>query len=348
MTISQVAVSDEVRGPAAPAAAPALEMAGVGRRFGDVIAIEDISMTVRPGRIVGVIGPSGAGKTTAIRLLTGVLRPTEGTIRILGADPTTLPSRTRERIGLMPQHSTLYDDLTALENLDFVGSLFGLLYPRRRRRMRATLTTLDLWDARHRRAGDLSGGMQRRLQLAAALVHDPDLLFLDEPTAGIDPLLRQAIWTELGGLRDSGRTLIVTTQYVGEAEQCDDVALIAEGRLLAFAPPDDLRRAAYGGEIVEVETDGIIDATRLVEDEQVHDVIQVGPRTLHLTTIDAATATPSIMETVERTGGSVAAIREYRPSFDDVFAKLVSRARAERSSGDTERRLGDGLEEAVA
>ncbi len=348
MTISEVAASGDADGLSAAASPPALEMTGVGRRFEDVIALEDISMTVQPGRIVGVIGPSGAGKTTAIRLLTGVLRPTEGTVRILGADPTTLPSRMRERIGLMPQHSTLYEDLTALENLDFVASLFGLFYLRRRRRMRETLTTLDLWDARHRRAGDLSGGMQRRLQLAAALVHEPDLLFLDEPTAGIDPLLRQAIWTELERLRDAGRTLIVTTQYVGEAEQCDDVALIAEGRLLAFATPDDLRRAAYGGEIVEVETDGIVDAAQLVEDDQVHDVVQVGPRTLHLTTVDAASATPSIMEATERAGGSVAAIREYRPSFDDVFAKLVLRDREELPADGPEGGDDVGPEVAVA
>ena len=169
MTISRVTASDDASATSTPRSTPALEMAGVSRRFGDVVALEDISMIVQPGRIVGVIGPSGAGKTTAIRLLTGVLRPTEGTIRILGGDPTGLSSRTRERIGLMPQHSTLYEDLTAFENLDFVGSLFGLLYPRRRRRMRQTLTNLDLWEARHRRAGDLSGGMQRRLQLAAAL-----------------------------------------------------------------------------------------------------------------------------------------------------------------------------------
>ena len=301
-------------------------MVDISRHFGDVVALRDISFAVRPGRIVGVIGPSGAGKTTAIRLLTGVLRPTTGSIRILGGDPTKLSSRQRERIGLMPQHATLYDDLTAFENLDFVASVFGLLYPRRRRRMRATLSTLDLWDARHRRVGDLSGGMQRRLQLAAALVHEPDLLFLDEPTAGIDPILRQTIWTELEGLRDAGRTLIVTTQYVGEAERCDDVALIAAGRLIAYAPPEDLRRQAFGGELLEVETEAVVDATVLGQDELVHDVVQVGPRTMHLTTSDAASATPSIIETVEQAGGSVAAVREYRPSFDDVFAQLVTRA----------------------
>ncbi len=149
---------------------------------------------------------------------------------------------------------------------------------------------------------------------------------------GIDPLLRQTIWTELERIRDTGRTLVVTTQYVGEAERCDDVALIAEGRLLAFASPDDLRRAAFGGEVVEVETEGIVDASALAHDDQVHDVTQVGPRTVHLTTSDAATATPSIIATVEQAGGSVAAIREFRPSFDDVFAHLVTRAKEDGPS----------------
>ena len=299
-------------------------MQHVTRRFDDVVALQDLSLVVRPGRIVGVIGPSGAGKTTAIRVLTGVLRPSSGTIRILGSDPTALSSRARERIGLMPQHAVLYEDLTAFENLDFVASMFGLLYPRRRRRMRVTLEALGLWDARHRRAGDLSGGMQRRLQLAGALVHEPELLFLDEPTAGIDPILRQTIWQTFDELRDAGRTLIVTTQYVGEAEQCDEVALIAEGRLIAFAPPEELRRTAYGGEVLELETEAIIDAGRLAHDGLIHEIDQVGPRTVHLTTSDAATATPGIIEAVERIGGSVAAIREFRPSFDDVFAHLVA------------------------
>ncbi len=121
------------------------------------------------------------------------------------------------------------------------------------------------------------GGMQRRLQLAAALVHEPELLFLDEPTAGIDPILRQTIWSELEGLRDAGRTLVVTTQYVGEAERCDDVALIAEGRLVAYAPPEDLRRQAFGGELLEVETETVVDAAVLAQDDLVHDVVQVGP-----------------------------------------------------------------------
>ena len=240
-------------GPSGPSAIVRFE--GVTRRFGDTVALSDVDLDIEPGRIVGVIGPSGAGKTTAVRLMTGELLPTEGTVRVLGEDPADLSGRARQSIGFMPQQFALYDDLTAGENVDFVASMFGLLFRGRRRRTRRVLELLGLWEVRRRRAGDLSGGMQRRLQLASALVHDPSLIFLDEPTAGIDPLLRETIWTELDRLRDDGRTLVVTTQYVTEAERCDVVALIADGRLLAYAPPDALRDLAFGGQVLEVTTE---------------------------------------------------------------------------------------------
>ena len=245
------------------AAGPIASLRGVGRRFDDVVALEGVNLEIEPGTIVGVIGPSGAGKTTAIRLLTGALRPTEGEARVLGDDPTRLRTAKRARIGFMPQHISLYDDLTVKENLDFVASLYGLFFRARRRRIHALLEWLDLSEAAGRRAGRLSGGMRRRLQLACALVHDPDLVFLDEPTAGIDPLVRQAIWQELHRLRDAGRTLVITTQYVPEAEECDVVALIAGGRLVAFAPPEALRRQAFGGQFLEVETSVEVDTDRL-------------------------------------------------------------------------------------
>ena len=165
----------------------------------------------------------------------------------------------------MPQSFTLYPDLTVRENVDFVASLFGMLWRSRRRRTREVLELVDLWDVRGRRAGRLSGGMQRRLELACALVHDPALLFLDEPTAGIDPLLRGRVWDELHRLRDEGRTLLVTTQYVNEAESCDQVALIAEGRLIALATPDELRRLAVGGDVIEIETAARFDGMALAE-----------------------------------------------------------------------------------
>lgn len=309
-------------GPAEPIA----ELDRVGRRFGDVVALDDLTLKVRPGSLVGVIGPSGAGKTTAIRVLTGGLRPTSGTARVLGQDPTHLRISSRERIGFMPQGVSLYDDLTVVENLDFVASLFGLLLPRRRRRIKEILAWLDLADARGRRAVDLSGGMRRRLQLGCALVHDPALAFLDEPTGGIDPIVRRAIWSELRRLRDVGRTFVVTTQLVPEAEECDEVALVVGGRLIAFAAPEELRRQAYGGQVLEVETSAMIAGEQIAGLPLVDEVRQLGPRRLAVVTPDAASATPTIVSSVEDQGGAVDSIQESRPSFDDVFARLVERA----------------------
>lgn len=223
-----------------------VQLEGVGRRFGDVVAVHDVSLSMAAGTILGLIGPSGSGKTTIVRMLTGTLSASEGTIRVLGEDPRRFRARTRERIGYVPQHFVLYPDLTAAENVGFVASLFGMLPPRRGRRVREVLDLLELWEARDRLGRDLSGGMQRRLALATGLVHEPEVLFIDEPTAGVDPLLRARIWDELIRLRDAGRTLLVTTQYIAEAERCDAVALLSRGELLAVGRPEELRRAVFG------------------------------------------------------------------------------------------------------
>jgi ABC-2 type transport system ATP-binding protein len=306
---------------------PAIELENVGVRFGDVVALDGVTLTVQPGAILGVIGPSGAGKTTAIRILTGSLRRSTGRASVLGEDPEHFSNRLRGRIGYMPQRFSLYPDLTSGENVDFVASLFGLLFLRRRRRVREVLKVVDLWDARGRRASNLSGGMQRRLELACALVHDPAVLFLDEPTAGIDPLLRRSLWDELQRLRDLGRTLVVTTQYVNEAEECDAVALISEGRLVALAGPDDLRRMATGGDMLDIETETPLDPELLAGQEMVRRVEQRSPRHFLVTVDDAGTALPKIVGAIEDAGFEVASSSEYRPSFDDVFAALVERHR---------------------
>jgi ABC-2 type transport system ATP-binding protein len=296
-----------------------------GRSFGAVEALREVSLRVDPGTIVGVIGPSGAGKTTAIRLMTGGLAPTQGQVRVLGEHPRRFRRSTRERIGYMPQSFTLYPDLTVSENVSFMGSIYGVLWRRRRSRVSEVLRLVDLWDVRNRRAGRLSGGMQRRLELAAALVHDPHLLFLDEPTAGIDPVLRASIWEELHRLRDAGRTLIFTTQYVNEAEECDRVAFISAGRLVAFAAPDELRRDAFGGEEIEVETGAPFDGTLLEDTPEVRRVIQTGPRAFRAVVHDAGQATPVIVESVTARGGAVVSAREYAPSFDEAFAAVLER-----------------------
>jgi ABC-2 type transport system ATP-binding protein len=325
------------RGPAtdgrtAPGHAPLVLMEQVSRRFGDFLAIDRISLAVPGGTILGLIGPSGSGKTTTIRTLTGALAPSSGRALVLGEDPRRFRRSTRERIGYMPQDFVLYPDLTAGENLGFVAALFGLLWRRRRARVRAVLELVDLWEVRDRRASRLSGGMQRRLELASALVHEPTLMFLDEPTAGIDPLLRQRVWHELRRLRDEGRTLLVTTQQVGEAEYCDAVALISSGQLIALAPPNELRRVALGGDVLQVETSQPFDVRQLRPIGGVFHVRQYGPRGLLVYAGDAGSATPGVLGAIEAAGGEVASSREYRPSFDEVFALLVERHRAQRAA----------------
>jgi ABC-2 type transport system ATP-binding protein len=298
-------------------------------RFADQLALDDLSFHVPSGTILGVIGPSGAGKTTTIRLLTGTLAPTSGSVSVLGENPRRFARRTRDRIGYMPQALTLFPDLTARENVDLIASLFGMLLRSRRRRTREALELVDLWDVRGRRASQLSGGMQRRLELACALVHDPTLIFLDEPTASIDPLLRERIWHELHRLRREGRTLVVTTQYISEAESCDTVALIAEGKLIALSPPEELRRQAMGGDIIEVQTSEMFDAAALSSLPIVRETRQLGPRHLRVAVDDAGIAIPDVVAAIETQGGEVISAREERPSFDEVFARLVERHRGE-------------------
>jgi ABC-2 type transport system ATP-binding protein len=187
----------------------------------------------------------------------------------------------------------------------------------------------------------MSGGMQRRLELACALVHEPVLLFLDEPTAGIDPILRAKVWDELHRLRDAGRTIVVTTQYVGDAEDCDQVALIAEGGLVALGTPDQLRQQALGGDAVLVETAALFDSTTLDNVPGVIAITQRGPREITATVEDSAVALPILVEAVRAANGEVVAAQELRPTFDDIFAILVERAKArtaaDAAEGDAER-----------
>jgi ABC-2 type transport system ATP-binding protein len=305
-------------------------MSGVSRKFEDRVVVRDIDLVVPRGTILGIIGPSGAGKTTTIRMLTGAIAPTQGTISVLGREPRRFRRSDRERIGYMAQAFNLYDDLTAGENVDFVASLFGMLFRRRRRRVREVLKVVDLWDARGRQAGKLSGGMRRRLELACALVHEPELIILDEPTAGIDPLLRATVWEELHRLRDAGRTLLVTTQHVGEAEECDAVAMIVSGQVIALAPPDELRREATDGDLLDIETATMFDVSDLVETPGVRQVSQLGPRHFQVTVDDAGSALPVVVDRIQAKGVEVESAREQRLSFDEIFGILVARHDAER------------------
>ena len=305
-----------------------IQMDSVSRRFNGFAAVNDLSLEVPPGIILGIIGPSGSGKTTAVRMLTGTLQPSAGWIRVLGEEPRRFRRATRERIGYMPQLFSLYPDLTARENLGFVAALYGQSWLTRRHTVRRALEMVDLWDARRTRARNLSGGMQRRLQLACAVVHDPQLLLIDEPTAGIDPMLRSTIWDELRAMRDEGRTLLVTTQYVAEAEYCDRIALLAEGELIAFDAPEELRRSVFGGEVLELEADRPLLPGVLAGVAEVTAVHQRDARRLMLTVTDAGVATPRIIDALRAEDIGTTSLEEVRPSFDDIFRELVERRQA--------------------
>ena len=305
---------------------------GVGKSYGGTAVLSDVDLQIEPATIVGVIGPSGCGKTTLIRMLTGITPATVGEMRVLGDDPACFRRATRRRIGYMPQIPVLFPQLSLWANMSFTASLYGVPLRHRRRRMRTLLDFVALGDERSKRLSDCSGGMQRRLTLAATLVHEPDLLFLDEPTAGVDPLLRDRFWERFRDLRDEGRTLVVSTQYVGESAMCDVVAVMASGRLLMMAPPDELRRRAFGGDVVHVtpergwvssaELDALQRTPLVVSAARDVDGVRVVVRSLD----DVA----ALSEHLTQAGIAVTSIDTLQPSFDDVFVALV---RGEPASG---------------
>ena len=306
----------------------------VTRAFDGRVVVDDLTFEVSPGTILGVVGPSGSGKTTTIRMLTGTLGRNTGEITVLGEDPMHFSRRVRGRLAYMPQLFSLYEDLSAQENVGFVAALYGIGPFRRTSRIKRALEVVDLLDSRHVLARNLSGGMQRRLELACALVHDPEVLFIDEPTAGIDPILREAVWDELRRLRSEGRTLVVTNQYVYEAEYCDQVALILDGGLVALDTPEALRRLAFGGDVLEITTDRAVDPDLLANVSGVHNVRQPGPRTLTATVSDAGALTPVIVEAIRVAGIGVAGLEEHQPTFDEVFTELVEQRRGRKNGED--------------
>lgn len=256
-------------------------------------------------------------------------------MEVLGSVPQRFTTSIRGRIGYMPQLSVLYPDLTLWENLNFAASLYGMPW-KRRRRLEATLDFVELSDAKDRRLRDASGGMQRRLALSAALVHDPELVFLDEPTAGIDPLLRRKLWDHFLHVRDEGRTLFVTTQYVGEAAYCDLVGVLDEGRLLALDTPEGLRRRAYGGEVVDVRfasPPARQDLAALSERVGAIGAEPIDPWTVRIVVEEAGRAIPAVTSWADQRGFDVESAEEHLPPFDDVFVELVHRLRNEETGG---------------
>jgi ABC-2 type transport system ATP-binding protein len=304
----------------------------VTKRYGSFEVLRGLDLAVAEGTIFGFVGPSGSGKTTTVRLLTGSQQPSSGTVTVFGHPPTRFTPVQRMRMGYMPQLSVLYPQLSLEQNLRFVASIYGLSRSRRQRREEEVLDFVVLTNDRHKQLQDTSGGMQRRLALAAALIHDPELLFLDEPTAGIDPVLRRKFWDHFDQLRQDGRTLFITTQYVGEAGYCDRIGMILDGRLLAVDTADGLRRRAYGGQILNLVARTRLDEST-ISDLTALDFITkvertgVDGRALRIIVDYAATAIPRLQQYFAVHHVDLQSIREHVPELDDVFVKLVQAER---------------------
>src|SRR5215208_3561690 len=298
--------------------------------FGGETVVDAISMDVPEGAIFGFIGPSGSGKTTTVRLLMGLYEPDNGEVTVLGAQPSKFSRRDRERIGYLPQLFVLYPDLTVWENMNFAASLYGVPFLRTRR-LNELLDLVELREDKHKLVRNISGGMQRRLSLAATLIHDPDLVFLDEPTAGIDPILRKKFWDYFKVLQQKGHTLFITTQYVGEAGYCDFVGVMSEGRLLSVDTPEGLRREAYGGDIIKLGSTERIDYDFRREVQNLPKlktkILNATDYELQLLVDDAATATPYLVEYFGDRRKAVNSVENFLPSYDDVFVRLIERHR---------------------
>ena len=311
-----------------------IECRSLGKSFDGVPVVRNIDLEIGAGRIMALIGPSGCGKTTTVRLLTGILQPTTGSARINGTTAVDLTHRQRQQIGYLPQIPVLFPELSLWENLSFHASMYGLRL-RRRRRLRQLLTWVELWDHRAKRIREVSGGMQRRLSLAASLVHDPPILFLDEPTAGIDPILRAKFWARFRELRESGRTIVVTTQYMGEAAYCDVVGLLSEGELLSVGTPDSLRRAAFAGDVIDVELVRRVGAEDLRAIRALDIVLaapeEIEPRKWRFVVRDADVAQREVAVALERAGIPVVDMQEHSVDFDEAFVRVIERARRRSS-----------------
>jgi ABC-2 type transport system ATP-binding protein len=309
--------------------------------FGNGAGIFDQTYSVPQGTILGMIGPSGCGKTTTCRVALGLLKPQKGTITTLGRTPSQFRPEDREQIGYIPQQFVLYPRLSVAENAAFVASLYGMPARQVRSRMDELLGFVDLKDAKDRLGQNLSGGMQRRLMLAGALMHDPVLLFADEPTAGIDPVLRARFWEYFRQLRDQGRTLVVTTQVVSEAVYCDYVAVMRKGRILAVDTPGNLRKMALGGEIIDVTLEDPDDMRKAIDslrrwdqrDEKGEKVVKEVRRSpkpdsevdLHVVVEDAREWLPEVLNYLEsrRPKVEVASAAPLEVSYDEVFIKIM-------------------------
>lgn len=317
----------------------AVEVRDLERRFGEFVAVNRISFDVRRGEIFGFLGANGAGKSTTIRMLCGILAPTGGEGRVAGFDLRTEQERIKAHIGYMSQKFSLYDDLTVEENIDFFSGLYGLSAEAKRERKQWVLEMAGIADKRDARTAHLAGGWKQRLALGCALLHSPAVLFLDEPTSGVDPPSRRRFWELIYRLSGEGVTVFVTTHYLDEAEHCDRLGLIHAGELIALGTPEELRRgetgihASGGGpsEIVQVLSERAADALECLEGTPGVRHAALYGQGLHLRVAEAETAIPAIAARLRAAGIPGTRISQIPPSMEDVFLSRIAAYQARQA-----------------
>ena len=294
------------------------------KRFGDFIAVDKVSFAVARGEIMGFIGPNGAGKSTLIRVLCGLLRPSAGRALVAGIDVALDPESVRHRIGYMSQKFSLYGDMSVFENLRFFGGIYGVTRADFPARLRFAIGMAGLTGREDALVATLAGGWKQRLALGAAILHRPSILFLDEPTSGVDPGSRRRFWDLIHALSEDGVSVLVSTHYMDEAEYCHRIALVNHGRLIALGTPQELKRHSLGGELLAMEGDRVSEAISSIEHlPGVIDVAMFGSA-LHVLVDVAAVRLPQLLAHVLSEGMANVHGRKIDPSLEDSFVRLVS------------------------
>jgi ABC-2 type transport system ATP-binding protein len=308
--------------------ADAIDVRGLSRRFGDFLAVDNLSFSVRPGEIFGFLGANGAGKSTTIRMLCGLLRPTGGTALVGGIDVAKDPEGVKRRIGYMSQKFSLYELLTVDQNIDFFGGIYGLAGERLAARRRFVLEMAGLQGREATLTRDLPGGWRQRLALGCAILHEPSILFLDEPTGGVDPLSRRQFWDLIDRVSEAGTTVLVTTHYLDEAEHCHRIAIIQAGKLAALGTATELKQVFADRPIIEVQAVQPVAAMEALD--RLPDVEKTSLFGTSVHAVLRSTAAPEQLVTraLEGAGLEARSVTRVMPSLEDVFLDVVERAGA--------------------